>query len=250
MGTWRTFDVRGPLEKERIAVLDAAIAAGADLVDSSPMYGEAERVLGDGLRGRRDSALVATKVWTADDTEAIRQVQRALRLFAGRVDIYQVHNLLAWQKRLTLLDSYRERGDVRVLGATHYNPAAFHELERVMRTGRVGCIQVPYNPRQREAEARVLPLAAERGIGVIVMRPLGEGALMRTPPSAADLKPLAAFGVRTWAQALLKWGLSDPRICVSIPATSRPQRMRENAAAGQPPWFGPDERALVTRLAG
>jgi aryl-alcohol dehydrogenase-like predicted oxidoreductase len=118
-----------------------------------------------------------------------------------------------------------------------------------MRTGRIGFVQVPYNPLERDVERAVLPLAEELGLGVMLMRPFGRGSVLRRWPSAADLAPLEPFGVTTWPQALLKWGLSDPRCTVSIPATSRPGRMTENAAAGNPPWFGPDERDLVTRLA-
>jgi aryl-alcohol dehydrogenase-like predicted oxidoreductase len=119
----------------------------------------------------------------------------------------------------------------------------------VIETGRVAAIQIPYNPLERAVEREILPLAAERGLGVVVMRPFGEGALMRRPPATGQLTPLRPFGVTTWAQALLKWILSDPRCHVAIPATSRPERMAENAAAGAPPWFGPDERSLVARLA-
>jgi aryl-alcohol dehydrogenase-like predicted oxidoreductase len=110
-------------------------------------------------------------------------------------------------------------------------------------------VQLPYNPRERESERVLLPLAAELGIAVIVMRPLGEGTLVRRPPSADRLAPLRDFGVETWAQALLKWVLSDSRVDVAIPATSRPEHMEENAAAGRAPWFGPEERELVERLA-
>jgi aryl-alcohol dehydrogenase-like predicted oxidoreductase len=118
-----------------------------------------------------------------------------------------------------------------------------------MQTGRVTAIQIPYNPLERDVERDILPLAADLGLGVVVMRPFAEGALLRRPPSVRDLEPLRAFGVTTWAQALLKWILSDPRCHVTIPATSSPDRMKENAAAGNPPWFGPDERALVAGLA-
>ena len=118
-----------------------------------------------------------------------------------------------------------------------------------MKTGRVSAIQIPYNPVQRKVERVILPLAVELGLGVIVMRPFGEGSLLRSSPPASALTGLAQFGVTTWPQALLKWGLSDPRCHVTIPATSRPERMTENAAAGQPPWFGPAERDYVARLA-
>lgn len=250
MGTWRTFDVRGAeAERRATAVVDAALDAGATFFDSSPMYGEAERVLGASLRGRRERALIATKIWTASPAEGREQARRALASFGGHVDLYQVHNLVAWQEQLALLEELRDQGQVRAIGATHYRAEAFPQLAEVMRTGRIGAIQVPYNPLEREVEDAILPLAADLGLGVVVMRPFGEGALMRRPPAPEQLAPLRAFGVTTWAQALLKWVLSDPRCHVAIPATSSPDRMRANAAAGTPPWFGPGERALVARLA-
>ena len=251
MGTWQTLDVRGA-EAERRAheIVAEALGAGARFVDSSPMYGEAERVLGEALAGRRDDAIVATKVWTPDDAEAERQVQRALGWYGGRVDLYQVHNLVAWRKRLTLLERERDRGTVVAIGATHYSPSAFGELAEVMRTGRISAIQIPYNPHERDVEREILPLAQDLGLGVVVMRPLGGGRLVRDDPGPAALEPLRAFGVETWGQALLKWVLSDPRCHVAIPATSRPGRMRENAAAGAPPWLDDEARAYVARLAG
>lgn len=251
MGTWRTFDVHGAAaEANARAVVDAAFAAGVRFFDSSPMYGEAERVLGAALEGRRDEALVATKIWTHSARKGQEQADHALGWFGGRVDLYQVHNLVNWPEQLTLLERLRDEGQVRAIGATHYSPSDFGELARVMRTGRVGAIQIPYNPLEREVEREILPLAADLGLGVIVMRPFGEGGLMRCRPALDDLAPLRPFGVTTWAQALLKWVLSDPRCSVAIPATSHPERMTENAAAGSPPWLGKDERALVARLAG
>lgn len=250
MGTWQTFDVRGTeVERERSEVVGAALEAGASFFDSSPMYGEAERVLGAALQGRRDEAIVATKVWASNAAQGREQIERALGYFGNRVDLYQVHNLLAWQEQLALLERRRDEGSVRVVGATHYSSSAFAELRTVMRTGRVAAIQVPYNPLQRDVEREVLPLAAELGLGVVVMRPFAEGGLLRRPPSQSELEPLRPFGVTTWPQALLKWILSDPRCQVAIPATSSPERMRQNAAAGDPPWFGPEERAYVLRLA-
>jgi aryl-alcohol dehydrogenase-like predicted oxidoreductase len=251
IGTWNSFDVRGSAaEAAARGRVTEAIDAGADLFDSSPMYGEAERVLGAALDGRRDRAQVLTKVWSPDDGEAGRQIDRALAWFGGRVDLYQVHNLVAWRERLTMLEALRDQGSVAAIGATHWSPAAFAELEDVMRTGRISAIQIPYNPQERDVEDRILPLAAELGLGVVVMRPFAEGALMRRAPDATALAPLAPFGVTTWAQALLKWILSDPRCHVAIPATSRAGRSTENAAAGDPPWFGPDERELVATLGG
>jgi aryl-alcohol dehydrogenase-like predicted oxidoreductase len=250
VGTWQTFDVRGDgaesAARERVT---EAIDAGADLFDSSPMYGEAERVLGAALDGRRDRVQVLTKVWTQDDQEARRQIDRALEWFGGHVDLYQVHNLVAWPERLDMLERLRDEGRISAIGATHWSPSAFGELEEVMRTGRVTAVQIPYNPHERDVEKRILPLAADLDIGVVVMRPFGEGSLMRRPPEEAALAPLEPFGVTTWAQALLKWILSDERCHVAIPATSKAGRSAENAAAGDPPWFGPDERDLVASLA-
>jgi aryl-alcohol dehydrogenase-like predicted oxidoreductase len=250
VGTWRTFDVR-----ERAAIagararVDEAFEAGASFFDSSPMYGAAEEVLAAALEGRRAQVLVATKIWTGSKEEGEAQAKQALAWFGGRIDLYQVHNLVAWETQLAMLERLHERGAVAAIGATHYSPSAFAELATVMRTGRISTIQIPYNPIENAVERTILPLAAELNLGVVVMRPFGEGALMRRPPSAQELSPLADFGVHTWAQALLKWILSDPRCHVAIPATSKPGRTRENARAGEPPWFGPKERELVSRLA-
>ena len=248
MGTWQTFDVRGQAaEHNARAVVDAALQAGATFFDSSPMYGEAERVLGKALEGCRDQSLAATKVWARTVNEGRAQIERAFRFFGGWVDLYQVHNLVAWQEQLPVLERLREEGHIRAIGATHYSPSAFDELRRVMNTGRVAAIQIPYNPLEREVERDILPLAADLQLGVVVMRPFGGGGLLRNPPPADALAPLRPFGVTTWAQALLKWVLSDARCHVAIPATSKPERMFENSQAGEPPWFGPDERAYVAR---
>jgi diketogulonate reductase-like aldo/keto reductase len=246
MGTWQTLG-RNPRAQE---VVDAALDAGARVLDSSPMYGEAEEVLGSALNERRDEAFVATKIWTGSASEGEQQAADALSFFSGRVDLLQVHNLVAWQQQLDLIERLRSEGSVGYIGATHYSPRAFDELATVMRSGRIDAIQIPYNPHERAVEREILPLAEELGLGVLVMRPFGEGSLMRRPPSAAELEPLRDFGADTWAQALLKWVLSDTRCTVAIPATSKPERMTENAAAGEPPWLGPEERALVERLAG
>ncbi|QIN77645.1 aldo/keto reductase [Rubrobacter marinus] len=250
LGTWRVLDVRGPAEADRHEVVGEALGAGVTLFDSSPMYGEAERVLGDALREHgRDRATVATKVWTPDDGEAERQIERALGFFGGRVELYQVHNLVATKKRLELLERLKGEGRVRSIGATHYSRSAFPELMDVMRTGRVDFVQVPYNADDVAVADGVLPLAEELGLGVIVMVPLGSGRLVRNAPSEEDLRPLQEFGVETWAQALLKFVLSDPRVTSAIPATSSPRRARENARAGEPPFFGEEEREYVRRLA-
>jgi len=213
------------------------------------MYGAAEEVLGAALEGRRDRALVATKVWTPDDAEAERQIERAMGYYGGRVDVYQVHNLVALSKRLKRLEELQSDRRVGSVGVTHYDHAAFPDLMETMRSGRVTCVQVPYNVRDRVVEERLLPLAGERNIGVIIMRPLGVGALARQRPTDEQLRQFREFGVHTWSQVLLKWLLSDPRVTTVIPATSNPEHARENAVAGDPPWFGPAERSAVVQLA-
>jgi diketogulonate reductase-like aldo/keto reductase len=246
LGTWNTFGGDGYLAEQ---VVGAALDAGTRVFDSSPMYGGAERSLAAALAPRRDDATVATKIWARSVDEGREQLRRQLAWF-GRVDVEQVHNLVLWREHLAWLEQERERGTVGALGVTHYAAGALGELCEALRAGRFECVQVPYNPRERDCERELLPLAAELGVGVIVMRPFGEGALLRRPPAVAELAPLRDFGVETWAQALLKWVLSDERVDVVIPATRRPERTQENAAAASPPWFGREERALVERLAG
>lgn len=251
MGTWQTLDVRGvAAEANAHAIVGAALAGGANFFDSSPMYGEAERVLAGALHGRREAALVATKVWSHSVADGRRQIERALAWYGGHVELYQIHNLANWQGQLAVLEGLKAEGKITAIGATHYSASAFDELATVMQTGRITAIQIPYNPRQREVERRILPLAADLNLGVLVMRPFGEGGLLRQLPPAAALAPLRPFGIETWPQALLKWGLSDPRCQVAIPATSRPERMTENARAGDGPWLGADERDYVAKLFG
>jgi diketogulonate reductase-like aldo/keto reductase len=245
LGTWNTFDADAGLAGD---VVGAALDAGVRLFDSSPMYRGAESALAAALEGRRDRAAVATKIWAGSVEEGQEQFRRQLEWY-GRVEIEQVHNLLAWREHIGWLGPERDEGRIDRLGVTHYSAGAFPELAEALRTGRFDTVQLPYNPHEREVERELLPLAAELGVAVIVMRPLGEGALVRRAPAAAKLEPFRAFGVETWAQALLKWVLSDDRVDVAIPATSRPERAGENAAAGEPPWFGPEERRLVERLA-
>ncbi len=213
------------------------------------MYGEAEPSLAVALDGLREQLTVATKIWSRSVDEGRAHFARQLDWF-GRVDVEQVHNLVSWEEHLPWLEVERDAGRIGRVGVTHYDPGAFGELERALRTERFETVQVPLNPFERDCEDRILPLATELGLAVIVMRPLGEGALLRHRPSAEELAPLRDFGVTTWAQALLKWVLSDERVDVAIPATSDPEHARQNAAAGEPPWFGPEERRLVERLAG
>jgi diketogulonate reductase-like aldo/keto reductase len=246
LGTWNTFGGDEELARD---VVGAALAAGTRLFDSSPMYGHAERSLAAALAGRRDQAIVATKIWAPTVEQGRAQYEDQLRLY-GRVDVEQVHNLVSWREHIPWLVAEKAAGRIGRLGVTHYAPSAFRELAEAMTTGRFQSVQLPYNPFERACEGELLPLAEVLGMAVIVMRPFGEGELFLRPPLDADLEPLREFGVETWAQALLKWALSDARIDVVIPATRNPLHAAQNALAGEPPWFGPDERLLVERLAG
>ena len=246
LGTWNTFGGDPALADD---VVDAAFEASCRLIDTSPMYGQAESSLSVALEARRERAIVATKIWTPSVPEGRRQLERQLGWF-GRVEVEQVHNLVAWQEHLPWLEDERAGGTIDRLGVTHYGSFAFAELARALRTRRFETVQLPYNPWERECERELLPLAAELGVAVIVMRPLGEKALLTRPPSRDELAPLREFGVETWPQALLKWSLSDGRVDVVIPATRSPDHARVNARAGSPPWLGEEERTYVARLAG
>jgi aryl-alcohol dehydrogenase-like predicted oxidoreductase len=231
LGTWQTFDVGPSEESAAREVVDVAWAGDTRFFDSSPMYGRAEGVLGRALGERRSQALVATKIWTRSVAVARSQFEAQLEFFGGRIDVEQIHNLVGWREHLDWLVDERATGRIGFLGATHYAAGAFDQLEQVMRTGHIDAIQVPYNPLERDAERRILPLAAELNLGVVAMRPLGGGSLTR----------------RFDARELLKWTLSDERVHVAIPATSSAAHARANTEAGAPPWLSPNERqALVT----
>jgi diketogulonate reductase-like aldo/keto reductase len=242
LGTWQTFDRDAELARE---VVGAALETGSRVVDSSPMYGGAEASLGTALEGRRDDAVIATKIWARSVDEGREQYRRQQEWF-GRVEVEQIHNLLIWKEQVAWLEPERANGQIDRLGVTHYSPTAFDELAIALRSRRFDTVQLPLNPQERESERDLLPLAAELGIAVIVMRPLGEGALLRNSPPAEVLSEL---GVETWAQALLKWALSDPRVDLAIPATRNADHARSNAAAGSPPWFDDEQRRVVERYA-
>jgi diketogulonate reductase-like aldo/keto reductase len=245
LGTWQTFD-----EDEELAsrVVAAALDAGVRLFDSSPMYGGAERSLGAALARRREQAAVATKIWTPSADDGRRQFGRQLAWYGGRIEIEQIHNLVAWRDHLPWLERERDDGRIGSLGVTHYAASAFGDLAEALRTRRFEVLQVPYNPWERECERELLPLAAELDVKVVAMRPLGGsgGRRLRVRLSDGDRERL---GVETWAEALLRWALADERIDAVIPATSRPERAAENARAGSLPPLDAEQRQLVELLA-
>jgi diketogulonate reductase-like aldo/keto reductase len=244
LGTSRTFEDDADLAR---VVVGTALEEGCRLFDTSPMYGS-EEALGLALEARRAEATVATKIWADSVDEGRQQFEDQLRWF-GRVEIEEVHNLVSWEEHLPWLKAERDAGRIDRLGVTHWQASAFPELGRALRTGRFSTLQVPYNPLERECERELLPFAKELGVAVIVMRPLGDKSRLPNPPPAEELAPLRELGISTWPQALIKWALSDERIDVVIPASRNPDHVRENAAAGNPPWLGDEERRLIERLA-
>ncbi|MBA2961580.1 MULTISPECIES: aldo/keto reductase [Ramlibacter] len=249
LGTWITFNVgndrRG--RQESTEVLRAFFDAGGRLVDSSPMYGSSQGVVGEGLDrlGRPGQLFSADKVWTSADGAA--QAEASRRLWGvPRFDLLQVHNLLAWEKQLPLLFAMKEAGRVRHVGITTSEGRRHREFEQLMRRHPLDTVQFTYNPVDREAEERLLPLARERGTGVLANRPFREGELTQ----ALRGKPLpgwaAEIGCTSWAQAVLKFIVSHPAVTCAIPATTSVAHVRENLAAAAGPM--PDE-ALRRRIA-
>lgn len=234
LGTARTFDVASPRDiAVRRQIIDECVAQRVTFIDSSPMYGQSEEVIGLTTAGRREKFQLATKVWCQGRATGEAQIANSFRLLkTDYMEVLQIHNLLDWPTHLVTLERLREEGKIGLIGITHYSTRVYSTMMEIMRSGRIGAIQIPYNVRERSCEAEVLPLAEERQIGVIVMEPLAKGRYVRGLRQQPDLAPLAAFGIRTWGQALLAWVLGDPRISVAIPATSRPERIAENAVAG------------------
>lgn len=236
VGTWLTFDHpperRAPLGE----VLRILFESGGSVIDSSPMYGASEAAVGELLTAAkaRDKAFIATKVWASGQQAGIEQMRRSMDLLHSgpRLDLMQVHNLIDWRTHLATLRAWKAEGRVRYLGVTHYQVSAHDELEAVMRAEALDFVQLNYALNDRAAERRLLPLAAERGIAVIVNQPFGGGGLIRRMMQ----KPLpgwaAEIGCTSWAQVLLKFVLGHPAVTCVIPGTGRPDHMRDNVQAG------------------
>jgi diketogulonate reductase-like aldo/keto reductase len=239
MGTWLTFDVGddAAARSRRLAVLQRFLAAGGGMIDSSPMYGSAERVVGDllatpELAPLADSVFAASKIWTVLGASGPAQLGDSLRLWRRRrMDLMQVHNLLGTEAHLRTLRAARDAGRVRYVGITTSHGRRHDEVERLLRHERLDFLQLTYNPADRSAEP-LLDLAADRGVAVIVNRPFDGGATLQRlagrplPPWAR-----AELGVQTWAAFVLKWEVSHPGVTCAIPATSNPAHLDENMAA-------------------
>lgn len=245
MGSWITFNVGNDIElrNARSEVLRAFFEAGGRVIDSSPMYGSSQEVIGYGLDrvGRPADLFAADKIWTGTGSEGSLQAEASRKRWAvSHFQLLQVHNLLAWQDHLKTLRAMKEKGLIGYIGITTSHGRRHDTLENVMKREPLDFIQITYNPVDREVEERILPLAQEKGLGVIVNRPFRRGALTR----GLEGKPVPAYfaelGATTWAQAILKFIVSHPAVTVAIPATTQPLHAKENVEAGAQPL--PDVR--------
>ncbi|HRP95622.1 MAG TPA: aldo/keto reductase [Rhodocyclaceae bacterium] len=243
-GTHVGFDVSRDADTYRrlTGVLQALFEAGGTVIDSSPMYGRAEAVVGELLAAAPPAwqPFLATKVWTRGRAAGIAQMEASRQLLGTeRIDLMQVHNLVDWRTHLATLREWKAQGRIRYVGITHYTSRAYDEVEAVMRAGPLDFLQINYSLDEREAERRLLPLAAERGVAVVVNRPFGGGRLLQRlrdrplPAWAADI------GAASWAQLLLKFVLAHPAVTCAIPGTGRPEHMADNAGAGVGPLPDP-----------
>jgi aryl-alcohol dehydrogenase-like predicted oxidoreductase len=237
LGTWQVFDVgpgaaeRQPLEE----VLSRFVALGGRVIDSSPMYGRAEQVIGDiaAKAGLHPSLFLATKVWTTGKAEGIASMERSMaRLQSKRVDLMQVHNLVDARTHLTTLREWKEQGRVRYLGITHYNSSGYTEVAKLLRTEKLDFLQVNYSLGEREADKEILPLAQDRGVAVLVNRPFGGGDLFARIRQKPMPEWAGEFDCGSWAQFLLKWILAHPAVTCAIPATGNVRHLEDNMQAG------------------
>ena len=241
LGTWQTFDV-GSDAAARAQLRDVLKLLNGNLVDSSPMYGSSETVAGDLISQLkvRERLFVATKVWTRGRSEGIQQMEQSFRrLRVERMDLMQIHNLVDVATHTKTLLEMKEQKKIRYAGITHYTSSAYPEVERALKTGQYDFLQINYSLAEREAEQRLLPLARELKVAVIINRPFAEGFLFRKTKGKALPAWAAELGVQSWAQYFLKWIVAHPAVTCAIPGTGNAEHMRDNLGAGTGPL--PDE---------
>lgn len=236
-GTWQAFDIgdNPTARAEREKVLRMLFEAGGKLIDSSPMYGRSEGVVGDLLAkmGARDKAFLATKVWTWGREQGIGQMEQSMsRLKTDTIDLMQIHNLVDWRTHLKTLRAWKEKGRFRYIGITHYTDAALADLTEVIRSEPIDFVQMAYSIRNRSAEERLLPLAADKGVAVIVNRPFEGGAIFRAVRNETLPGWAPEIGIASWGQFFLKYVLTHPAVTCVIPGTSKVEYAVDNLAAG------------------
>lgn len=244
LGTARVFDVDRAAREPQRQVVQRLFEAGGAVIDTSPMYGRAERVIGGVLAdlGAREHAFLATKVWTQGRDRGIAQMRESMRLMrTDRIELMQVHNLVDWQTQLGTLRRWKEQGTLRHIGVTHWTRNSVQDLARIVAAEKLDFVQLPYSLGMREAEKCLLPLCADKGVATLVNRPFVAGGLFRQA-RGRSLPPWAKgeLGVTTWAQYFLKYVLGHPAVTCVIPGTAKPRHARDNFAAGLGPL--PDAR--------
>ena len=235
LGTLRTFDVTDDNEVAvRRQIVDNCLGNDVNLIDTAAWYGQAEAVVGEITENRRDQFYIATKVRTEGKEAGETQIAQSFEnLKTDYIDLFQVHNMIDWETHLPTLQRLKEEGKIGMTGVSAMVPDAYPTIMDLMRQGRVDAVQIPYNVLNRAVEDELLPLAEELGVGVLVMEPLQKGRYVLELKHQPDLTPLRDYGINTWAQALLAWVISDPRVSSAIPTTSRPERIQENAQAAE-----------------
>ena len=249
MGTWRTFDIASDrARKPLIDVVRRFSECGGRLIDTSPMYGKAEEVVGE-MRSHAQMPFIATKVWTRGREAGIEQMKRSKTLLrATLIDLIQIHNLVDWQTHLVTLRNWKTNGLVRYIGVTHYQTGAFAQLAQIMSSEDIDFVQLPMSAGLPEAEQRLLPLAQSKGIAVLVNRPFEEGALLRRVRNKPLPEWASEFESRSWSELFLRYIVSHPAVTCVIPATSSVKHLEENLRAGEGRILSATERQRLRKL--
>lgn len=252
IGTWKTFDVSPQSDTEPLKqVLKTMHHAGATLIDSSPMYGHAEEVIGEVSQatGMADSFFYATKVWIQGKDEGIQQMQDSMRKMRREtIDLMQIHNLVDWKTHLQTLRKWKEEGKVKYIGITHYTDNMHDELVRIISSEQIDFVQFNYSITARNAENRLLPAAADHGVATLINRPFGEGALFKFVLGKKLPEWAGEYGISSWAQFMLKFIVSHPAVTCVIPATSKPTHAQVNCLAGNEPLPGESVREKMAEM--
>lgn len=237
VGTWQTFDVgdqasaRNPLKE----VLKTLVSKGGKVIDSSPMYGRSEEVVGDlsAEMNLNEKLFIATKVWTSGKEAGVRQMNESLKLLRReKMDLMQIHNLVDWQSHLHTLRSWKEEGKIRYIGITHYTESAYSSIEGILKNNPIDFLQINYSIISRKAEERLFPLAQEKKVAVLINQPFEEGALFQRTKEKTLPLWASEFDCKSWGQFFLKFILSHPAVTCVIPGTSKPHHMLDNMGAG------------------